>query len=350
MAVFTRSQARQRALDFLEHLRNVRAAQDAASGDVIVFDDFPGLAYKIFLELAKKDDTLYRRFQELRYNYSHKREELVIRMPNKIRDGLAEFLGRKIGSWLEALTEVNGSLTSTQDRAGVVSDDIVDYGTANMSILSDINSEDSKEDVRQADKSYEYQVQGSEETLPDLVIEVIWSHPRTRGQLSQRAEEYIVNSGGKVRTVVLIDLLDFYPDPTKSGSRQKCGKFSILRAKVGRKGRAMVDEMSSVRGKNVIAGVNEAPVAGANLELSLLDFVSECKMSSLSYFEGTRISADHLRETSIVITAEQLYKRFEAVRIGWLKAQTKQKLKKKQSEDATSVVKGTAPKDPKGKD
>jgi len=126
------------------------------------------------------------------YNYSHKREEFVIRMPSKIHDGMAELLGRKIGSWLEALTEFEGSLTPNQVRASAVAEDIVDYGTANIDILSDINSEDGKEDVRQADKSYEYQVQGSEETQPDLVIEVIWSHPRTREQLSQRAEEYIV--------------------------------------------------------------------------------------------------------------------------------------------------------------
>lgn len=113
-------------------------------------------------------------------------------MPSKIHDGMAELLGRKIGSWLEALTEFEGSLTPNQVRDSAVAEDIVDYGTANIDILSDINSEDGKEDVRQADKSYEYQVQGSEETQPDLVIEVIWSHPRTREQLSQRAEEYIV--------------------------------------------------------------------------------------------------------------------------------------------------------------
>jgi hypothetical protein len=148
---------------------------------------------------------------------------------------MAELMGRKIGSWLETMTEVEGSPTPNEGRASIVAEDIMDYGTANMSILSDINSDDGKEDVRQADKSYEYQVQGSEETLPDLVIEIIWSHPRTREQLSQRAEEYIVNSGGTVRTVVLIDLLEFYPDPTKTGLREKCGKFTILRAKVDKR-------------------------------------------------------------------------------------------------------------------
>jgi hypothetical protein len=66
LAVFTRSQARQRALELLELLRNLRAAQDEASGDVIIFHDFPGLPYQIFLELVKEDDTLYRRFQALR--------------------------------------------------------------------------------------------------------------------------------------------------------------------------------------------------------------------------------------------------------------------------------------------
>jgi hypothetical protein len=95
--------------------------------------------------------------------------------------------------------------------------------------------------------------------------------------------------------------------------------------------------------------VNEAPVAGADIELSLLDFVSECKMSSLPDFEDTRINEDHLRETSIVITAKQLHKRFVAARIGWLKVQSKKTIKEKQSEDAASVVKGTTAKTPKGK-
>lgn len=51
---------------------------------------------------------------------------------------------------------------------------------ANMSLLSDINSEDAKEYLRQADSPYEDQVEESDETLPDLVIEVTWSHPRIR--------------------------------------------------------------------------------------------------------------------------------------------------------------------------
>jgi hypothetical protein len=95
--------------------------------------------------------------------------------------------------------------------------------------------------------------------------------------------------------------------------------------------------------------VDEAPVAGADIELSLLDFVSDCKMSSLPDFEDTRIDEHHLRETSIVITAQQLHKRFEAVRIGWLKVQSKKTLKNKQSEDATSVIKGKTSKEPKGR-
>lgn len=184
-----------------------------------------------------------------RYDYSHKREQFFIRMPSKIHDGMAEFLGRKIASWLEKLMEADGAQTPNQRRAGIVAKGIIDFGTANMSILSDINSEDAKEDVRQADKSYEYQVEDSDETLPDLVIEVIWSHPRTRQQLVQRAEEYIINSEGKIRTVIVIDLLDFYPDPSENGVRNKCGKFSILRAKVDRRGRASVDEANSVRSK-----------------------------------------------------------------------------------------------------
>jgi hypothetical protein len=44
----------------------LRAAQDEASGDVIVFDNFPGLPYQIFLELVKEDNTLHQRFHGLR--------------------------------------------------------------------------------------------------------------------------------------------------------------------------------------------------------------------------------------------------------------------------------------------
>jgi hypothetical protein len=64
-------------------------------------------------------------------------------------------------------------------------------------------------------------------------------------------------------------------------------------------------------------------------------------------FEDTQIDADHLRQTSIVIPAEQLYKRFEAVRIGWQKLQAK-KLKEKKTEDSVSAVKDSTFKGEKG--
>lgn len=66
LAVFTRNKARQRAQELLQLLRDLRAAQDEAKGDVIVFHDCPGLTYEIFLELVEEDGDLNRRLQALR--------------------------------------------------------------------------------------------------------------------------------------------------------------------------------------------------------------------------------------------------------------------------------------------
>lgn len=82
----------------------------------------------------------------------------MIRFPSKIHDGMAEFLGRKMESRLNGLTEGEGSVIPNHGRASAVAGDIIDYGTANISIISDMNSDNEKEDARQADKSYEYQV------------------------------------------------------------------------------------------------------------------------------------------------------------------------------------------------
>lgn len=70
-------------------------------------------------------------------------------------------------------------------------------------------------------------------------------------------------------------------------------------------------------------------------------------MSSLPDFEDTQIDADHLRQTSLVITEEGAYKRFEASRIGRKKVQAN-KLKEKHSDDAVSAVKVSTSKGLKG--
>lgn len=102
--------------------------------------------------------------------------------------------------------------------------------------------------------------------------------------------------------------------------------------------------------KNFITGVDEGYVPGANIELSLLDFVSECRSSSLPDFEDAPIDAGHLRDTSIVITSEQLYERFEAARKAWFKEQAKKKLTEKPSEADTSAAKVSTSKKSKGKE
>lgn len=62
LAVFTRNQGLRRAQELIELLRNLRAVQNEATDDVIVFHHFPGLTYEIFLEVVREDDSLYRRF------------------------------------------------------------------------------------------------------------------------------------------------------------------------------------------------------------------------------------------------------------------------------------------------
>lgn len=50
-------------------------------------------------------------------------------------------------------------------------------------------------------------------------------------------------------------------------------------------------------------------------------------MSSPPDFEDAQTDADNLWPISLVIIAEQLYKRFEAPRIGWQKVQAKKLVK-----------------------
>ncbi|KAL2281062.1 hypothetical protein FJTKL_12082 [Diaporthe vaccinii] len=246
LAVLTRNAARKRAEELLQLIRSPSAIKEKAEGDVFVFGDFSKPAYGTFCELVEADHDLDRRLKALRREYSHEQREFVIRMPSKIHDGMAEFVGGKIGYWLESLMEIGDTATPNQHRAGIIAKDITPYGTADISILSNIKDGDDK-DIRQADKSYEYEAEDSKNTLPDVVIEVIWSHPRTRAELTQRAEKYILNSRGDIRTVVTIDLLDFYPDPSGDGKKSKSGKLSILRAKVDKKNNASIDEARSIR-------------------------------------------------------------------------------------------------------
>ena len=50
-------------------------------------------------------------------------------------------------------------------------------------------------------------------------------------------------------SVVIIDLLDFYPNPSMDGFESKSAKLSVLRAKIDRRGCASVDKARSVRAK-----------------------------------------------------------------------------------------------------
>lgn len=174
-------------------------------------------------------------------------------MPRSVHDGMAEFLGRKFRSWLDGLPEAEGFVIPNHGHASAVAEDVMDYEIANISIFSDINSHSEREDVRQADKSYEYQVSGSEQTLPDLVMQVISTVPplntRTAGTKSRGIHRQLRK---KRPGSPYYRLPDFYPDPYKTSIQTKCGKISILRAKVDTRrggGRASVDEAMSVRGK-----------------------------------------------------------------------------------------------------
>jgi hypothetical protein len=66
MPVLTRTAARHMAEELLEIIRNPGTIKDQAEGDVFVFRDLDGPAYKIFLNLVEADRNLYKCYQGLR--------------------------------------------------------------------------------------------------------------------------------------------------------------------------------------------------------------------------------------------------------------------------------------------
>ncbi|KAH9905113.1 hypothetical protein F4778DRAFT_728778 [Xylariomycetidae sp. FL2044] len=358
----TRLQAPKRARELLQLIKSVRddplgvQAEDGVIREVVTEFEYDQL-----LELALNESLPFYDDDSFRYEYSHKRSEFVVFLPTTILDyadgdvarttlmptivheRLAEAVDNIVKPWYLNLASAGG-------LPGAVAGNIQAEGTADIE-LSAYSGQHRSKSIVQADKRYRYEVSASDDSedtdsdanetevkeasneLPDLIVQVAFSNPKTSKELADKARECIIKSRGRICTVVTIDLTACYPSG-KAGQGKDC-KFSILRAK--RTGRKMaIDETSSVYNQIFSESSDHLPGVGnhQDITLSLLDFVSNDHLQSLPDFNGKRIEASDLGDIQVSISARYLYTQFKRVSKEWRKA--------KQKKNATTSASGAA--------
>ena len=157
-----------------------------------------------------------------RFDYTHARQEFVIRMGSFVHETMAELIGGDIIIWSH---NIKNGIISSDERTMAIANGICPTGSPKTSLPLDAEHADKKS----PDKSFQHDACG----YPGLVVEVSWS--RRKLDLPWLAKSYILRSKGGIRTVVGINLNDIYRSnqvlPT--ASIQSPATFSVWRARLG---------------------------------------------------------------------------------------------------------------------
>ncbi|KAF2174425.1 hypothetical protein K469DRAFT_690362 [Zopfia rhizophila CBS 207.26] len=155
--------------------------------------------------------------------------------------------------------------------------------------------------------------------LPGLVIEVAWSQRKL--DLKELANVYIRRSRGLIRTVFGVNLNDIYAAMMRQhqqGIKATLGKaaatFSVWRAEV--------DKSNGSKGATAIPSVLDEvfrdedgnPVTGADLQLSLKDFICEEIANSF----------EDIEDPEIVLSSESLCRHYERALKLYLKVEAQE--------------------------
>ncbi|CZR65298.1 uncharacterized protein PAC_15198 [Phialocephala subalpina] len=222
-----------------------------------------GLEYKQLLLRVDRDQSLRGYFNDkFRYDYTHKDNEFVIRMPKEIHEYVGEKIGVRIGSQLERFQE--GAFSK---KTAELAKSIKPRGSAEIKFPTRFN-EDS--DTKSPDKSYKHK----ECKYPGLVIEIAWSQEQK--PLSMLADRYFQKSEGGIQTVIGVNL-EYNPKIGRPGRKVKPATFWIWHMDSSKEGliKAGLPKTEEFRDEN------KKPIDGIVLQLPLTDFV--CRKIALLF-------------------------------------------------------------------
>jgi hypothetical protein len=124
------------------------------------------------------------------------------------------------GDIRDILKEIEGCADPSKKDIARIAENITDIGNARLTIPLDDNLFDKK--APHAGCQY------SDCELPSLLIEVARSQEKP--ELRQKAEHYIRESHGEIRTVIGVNLNDIYKAQRKENEAQPCATFTVWRA------------------------------------------------------------------------------------------------------------------------